>query len=63
MVGGWTHGAHTDTFYGTVEARFLTHDNGSVKLHPWSDPMVDTAFANSACPGYSTYSRPKEADY
>ncbi len=52
-----------DSFYGTVEARFLTHDNGSVKLHPWGDPMVDTAYANSACPGYSTYSRPKEADY
>lgn len=63
VVGGWTHGAQTDTFYGTVEARFLTHDNGSVKLHPWGDPMVDTAYANSACPGYSTYSRPKEADY
>ena len=43
--------------------RQSAHDRGSVKLHPWGDPMVDTAYANSACPGYSTYSRPKEADY
>ena len=63
VVDGWTHGAQIDKFYGTVEARFLTHDNGTVKLHPWGDPMVDTAYANSACPGYGTYSRPKEADY
>ena len=63
VVGGWTHGAQTDTFYGTVEARFLTHDNGSVKLHPWGDPMVDAAYANSACPGYGVYSIPKETDY
>ena len=63
VVSGWTHGAQTDTYYGTVEARFKTHDNGSVKLHPWGDPMVDSDYAESVCPGYSTYSRPKEAKY
>ena len=44
-------------------ARFLTHDNGSVKLHPGGDPMVDAAYAQSVCPGYGVYSIPKETDY
>ena len=63
VVDGWTYGAQTDRFYGTVEARFLTHDNGSVRLHPWGDPMVDAAYAKSVCPGYGVYSIPKETDY
>jgi len=63
VVDGWTHGAQTDRFYGTVEARFLWADNGSVLRYPSGDPMVDTAYATSVCPGYNVYSLPKEPDY
>ena len=63
LIDGWKHGAQTDKYYGTVEARFLRHDNGTVKLFPWGDPMVDVAYGQSVCPGYSVYNLPKEANY
>lgn len=63
VVDGWTHGAQIDKFYGTVETRFMWADNGSVLRYPSGDPMVDTTYANSVCPGYNVYSRPKEPDY
>jgi len=63
VVDNWTHGAQTDTYYGTVEARFLRADNGSILTYPWGDPKVDIAYGQSVCPGYSVYTAPKEPDY
>ena len=63
VIDGWNYGAQTDTYFGKSEIRFLTHDNGSVKYHANGDPMVDVAYGQSVCPGYSVYTLPKEENY
>ena len=62
-VDGWVHGAQKDTFFGKVEARFVTTVDGEVLKFPWGDPMADTAYGESVCPGFKPDLIPKEADY
>ena len=63
LADGWVHGAQKDTFFGKVEARFVTTVDGEVLKFPWGDPMADTAYGESVCPGFKPDLIPKEADY
>lgn len=63
VIDGWVHGAQKDTYFGKVETRYVTTVDGEILKFPWGDPMVDTNYGKSVCPGFKADLVMKEADY